>query len=214
MIDLEYTLDKNDFCYSLLSSYNHPNILIPIKGQILDVKINPNEILYQMRILYFYDDIYFLKNHLYNMLFYDRFNYAHKIKLPFPNSKSTVDLNSFLKQNKITVVNTHLMTFSNKTEMLDVFDKLNFYFINLSVYNLKVNLMRAPYRGAFKLISTRDFDDRFKRFLGDKLDENDMKLFLEEVTRTKSIFSETYKSNGIKRTRPDNKNLNKKDQVE
>lgn len=193
MIDIEYSLDKNEICYALLSSSNHPNILIPIKGKIIDLQINSDDIDYLIEILYFYDDIYFLNNYFYNMLFFDRFNYAHKVKLNLPNVNNVDELNSFIVKKKYNVVNNHLMTFNSKKEMFEIYNKLNYYFISLNVFNLKQYLTRKSYTGEFKFSGTNEFNDKIKLLFKDKLNESDLNIFLKDIEISKSIFNEPKK---------------------
>ena len=206
MIDYNYIYNKDEICYCLLSSYNHPNVLIPIKCLIIDVKFGYGEAEYLVRIERFYDDIYFLKTYLYNMLFYTKFNTAHKVKLNLPNLNGLDDINSFLVEGVLTVVVPHLMCFSTKQDMMEAFNKLNFYFVSLHTYNLKLALTRSAYNGEFKLSGTKDFNERFKRFMSDKISEDDLDDFLQDIERTKSIFSETYK---IKKRKFERKDLKK-----
>lgn len=201
MIDHNYIFNKDELCYCLLSSYNHPNILIPIKCLITDIKFGQDVVDYQVRIEHFYDEINFLKAYLYNMLFYTKFDNAHKVKLTIPVFNGIDEINKYLDTAIVTVIVPHLMCFSSKAEMMDVFNKLNYYFISLHTYNLKLALTRSSYKGEFKLDGSKDFNNRFTNFIGDKVDEKTLKVFLEDIDRTKSIFSETYKVNRKKYNR-------------
>ena len=52
---------KGETIYALLSSYSHPNILIPVKAIVKDVKYDEINPVYLIKVVKFYDNILFLK---------------------------------------------------------------------------------------------------------------------------------------------------------
>lgn len=159
--------DKNEIVYSLLSSYNEPNVLVPIKGIVKDIRFEHDAPNYLLKIERFYDNIYFIKSHVKDMHFYTNFN-NDKYKLTLGELKTKSALADHLDNKEITIVNHALMTFKSKAEMSDVFDKMNFYFILLNLFNLKHHLNRHFYKGDLKLSGDIEFFDRLKNFFGDK----------------------------------------------
>ena len=194
-------LDKNEICYSLLSSYNEPNVLIPVKGVIADIKYDYGEPNYLINLKKFYDSMTFLKSHVFNMFFYTAFNQTHKSRLNFSDIKNNDDLKTYLQINKINVVSHSLMTFKSKAEMSKIFNKLNEYFIYINFLSLKENLTRTLYKGDLKLRYKSDFFRRLKRFIGDRFPNNKGVTFeniVRDINLTKPINKLKYEK--IKRT--------------
>jgi hypothetical protein len=188
-------LDKNEVCYALLSSYNEPNILIPIRGLIKDIKFDYEEPNYLIRIDKFYDNLTFIKKYVFDMFFYTKFDLKHKTTLSFQGVNDHIDLSKHLEENDLTVVNHSLMTFSSKARMFEVFDKLQFYFISLNFLNLKENITRSSYRGFLKFNSQKEFFEKLESFIGDKFPTKDgieMKDFVRDIERTKPITALKY----------------------
>jgi len=65
---------KGEEIYVLLTSYSHPNILIPIKAVVKDVKYDDVNPQYIVKAIKFYDNIFFLKKYLFFMGFSNKFN--------------------------------------------------------------------------------------------------------------------------------------------
>ena len=80
---------KGEEIYALLTSHSHPNVLIPVKAVVKDVKYDDVNPLYQIKAVKFYDDIRFLKKYLFDMSFQNVFDKrARKFSLD-PNSLTT-----------------------------------------------------------------------------------------------------------------------------
>ena len=81
--------NKGQFVYCLLASHTNPNILLPVKGVILDSKWDPVNPLYQIRIIKLYDNMKFLKQHFFGMNFRHEFeNRARKMILKAEDFKT------------------------------------------------------------------------------------------------------------------------------
>ena len=55
---------KGDQIHALISTTQQPNLLIPVRATIYDVKFDDVNPQYQIRVKKFYDPIYFLKKNL------------------------------------------------------------------------------------------------------------------------------------------------------
>ena len=73
---------KGQTVYCLLSSFSRPNVLLPIKGLIVDTQWDPINPLYQVRIIKMYDNMKYLKSHFFEMNFKYEFNNRAR-KMPF-----------------------------------------------------------------------------------------------------------------------------------
>ena len=73
---------KGQHVYCLLSSPNRPNVLLPVKGLIVDTAWDPVNPLYKIKIIKMYDNIKFLKSYFFDMNFrYEFDNRAKKMPL-------------------------------------------------------------------------------------------------------------------------------------
>jgi len=133
----------------------------------------------------------FLKNYLYNMQFYDKFDLKYKVKLTIPNVDTIQELNNHFFNNNLIVVIHSLMTFNNEDEMFKYFDKLNDYFILLHLVNLKDSITRSPYKGKLKS-SNAKFADMLKQFIGDRYTDEEFKKLSFEIERTKPLHALKY----------------------
>ena len=86
---------KGQTVYCLLSSFSRPNVLLPIKGLIMDTQWDPINPQYQIRIIKMYDNMKYLKSNFFDMNFkYEFDNRARKMPLKnedFKNVKSLED---------------------------------------------------------------------------------------------------------------------------
>ena len=56
---------KGDQIHALISTTQQPNLLIPVRATIYDVKFDDVNPQYQIRVKKFYDQVYFLKKNLF-----------------------------------------------------------------------------------------------------------------------------------------------------
>jgi len=184
-------LNKNEICYCLLSSFNEPNILLPCRCIIKDIKIDYEQPVYLVKIDKLYDVIDFIKDYLYNMYFYNKFEQSHKIKLSLEQFDTTDKLNIHLFNNDYQVIVHSLMVFDTKVKMLETFDKLNTYFIKYHIFNLKNAITRKAYKGKLKM-SLTEFEMQFEKFVSDKINQKECEQLLYEVENTKPIGAMKY----------------------
>ena len=123
--------DKGQIVYCLLASHTNPNILLPIKGIIMDSKWDPVNPLYQIRIIKFYDNMKFLKKYFIDM------NFRHV----FENRDKMQYNEVFLKLKGFTAVG------DNKTK--DIFKLLkgekNFITYHETHKNYSANIDKLPF---------------------------------------------------------------------
>ena len=177
-------LDKEEIVYCLLYSYNDVNTLIPIKGQIKDIKFDHENPLYQIKLEQIYDNIFFIKKHIFNMRFYTKFDQRKALKIPFKNCDSIDSFNNQLIEKDIRVVMPSLMCFSKKKAMLATFDKLNYYLIMRHLESFRDSVIRTPYRGFLRMSSTIEFNERLEKFIGDMFEngkEKEIDVTLKDV---------------------------------
>ena len=85
--------NKGEYVQALISTTQQPNILIPVRGMIYDVKFDDVNPQYQIRIKKFYDTMYFLKKNMFGGRFIRDFEGGEtRINAKRTNYKNTDDL--------------------------------------------------------------------------------------------------------------------------
>lgn len=169
------TFKKGTIIYCFLSSYTMPNVLIPVKGVIIEVKwdrVNPQ---YRIKILKFYDTLKFLKTYFFDMKFKykwdDRPRHMIIDKNEFKNLKQ---LNSWFSANideRFYVIVESIMCTKTLLDLQKLFEKLQFYIISKNLKEIKEISTRSFLTGPLALDSVHEFDVRFKKGWSDKFEK-------------------------------------------
>jgi hypothetical protein len=164
--------NKGDYVHCLLSSHNHPDIFIPIKGIIKDTKWDPVNPLYRVKIIKFYDNINFLKKYFFDTNFKYKFDIRAK---PFPlkieNFKRVTDLEERLNEkdsDRFNVVVESVMCTKTHVELRELYDRVQFFIISRNYKEIRELCSRAFYKGSFSVDSISEFNKRFKIAWEDK----------------------------------------------
>jgi hypothetical protein len=169
---------KGEKVYSLLISHSHPNLLIPVKGIVKDVKydeINPE---YLIKIIKFYDSSDFLRLNFSKMSYVQRFNSKPR-RLKFAEDNPLKSHEDFFreingpKENKFMVVVDSIMTLQHKQDMFELFNKIEDHVIEKSLNAVMKHTCRTPYRGKYRIQTYGEFFIRLRRFIGDKISTDD-----------------------------------------
>lgn len=178
--------NKGDLIFCLLSSYNKPNVLIPVRCVIMDVKWDPINPKYQIKILDFFDTIPFLKRYFFDMNFAVTFDgKAKPLSLKRNEFTSTDSLKNRLNENdahRFYVVVDSIMCVKTKKDLQDLFQKVQFYLISKNFKEIRETTARNFFTGPFSVDSTREFDVKFKRMWGDNFkDKLDIDKYLDSL---------------------------------
>jgi hypothetical protein len=169
---------KGEKVYSLLISHSHPNILIPVKGIVKDVKydeVNPE---YLIKIIKFYDSSDFLRLNFSKMSYVQTFgSKPRKLKFSEDNPLKTHedffrDMNG-PKERKFMVVVDSIMTLQYRQDMEDLFNKIEDHVIEKTLRVIKQHSCRVSYRGKYRLATQGEFFLRLRKFIGDKITYDD-----------------------------------------
>ena len=169
---------KGEHVYSLLISHSHPNILIPVKGIVKDVKydeINPE---YLIKIVSFYDSPEFLRMYFSKMSYVQTFNEKPR-KLKWSDGNRLMTYDDFFKdingpkERKFMVIVDSIMTVKNREDMFDLFNKVEDHVIEKTLKILKHHITRTSYRSKYKIPTQSEFNIRLRRFIGDKIATDD-----------------------------------------
>lgn len=170
---------KGQDVYTLLISYSHPNILIPVKCTIKDVKMNEINPEYKIKIIKFYDSPDFLRMNFAKMSFVQTFGDRPR-KIKFSEDNPLLTYEDFFREirereNRFSFIVDSVMTFEHLNEMLSVFNKIEDHVIEKCIRTLKRHITRTHYTGKYKIPTYNEFHLRLRRFIGDKITEDDRK---------------------------------------
>ena len=173
---------KGEYVQALISTTQQPNVLIPVRGLIYDVKFDEINPQYQIRIKKFYDTMYFLKQNIFGGRFIRDFEGGEtRINAKRTNYKNT---DEFVEQlidgpnwKKYLIVVDSVFCTKTIDEQQKLFNSLQTFMIENKIKEIYEMSTRYPYRkakGEFVFESKGEFIASLKKFLGDKLpkDEN------------------------------------------
>jgi hypothetical protein len=166
--------NKGQYVYCLLSSYTKPNVLIPVKGIIIDTAWDPVNPLYKIKIIKLYDNIKFLKTYFFDMNFkYEFDNRARKMPIKREDFKTTQALEKRLNESdyeRFYVIVESVMCTKTKVNLQKLFERVQFYIISKNLKEIREISTRPFFKGSLSLDSTKEFDIRFKRGWADKFE--------------------------------------------
>jgi len=171
---------KGEEIYVLLTSYSHPNILIPIKAVVKDVKYDDVNPQYIVKAIKFYDNIFFLKEYLFFMGFSNKFNKRARL-FPLPgnvtNKEHLLELICESKnEEKYYFVVDSIMTKKWKGEMTLLFNKITNHLIEKRFRENREMMSRPFYSGTYRMTGEAEFNARLKKFVGDKIEATGISL--------------------------------------
>ena len=164
---------KGQTVYCLLSSFSRPNVLLPIKGLIVDTQWDPINPLYKIRIIKMYDNFF-------DMNFkYEFDNRARKMPLKqedFKNVKSLEDRFDESDRERLYVIVESVMCKKTKNDLQGLFEKVQFYIISKNLKEIRDISSRPFFKGSLSTDSSQEFDVRFKRGWEDKFKGRDINI--------------------------------------
>jgi hypothetical protein len=174
-------IDKRSICHAILYSSQDPETIIPIKGVVEDVHFNEDIPYYSIKLIKFYDNINFLKEALYDKPFLlKKGDKPKRFQIPKFNNVTSLE-NWFIDEcTHRFCVESNFVTRS-KTDMIDLYNKIEEYIIIKNLRRIKRSTMRSSYEGPLKIQSFVEFNERIKRAYGDKFKDGDIDEFLSYV---------------------------------
>jgi hypothetical protein len=173
-------LDKRSICHGFISSTSKPDVLIPFKGVIEDIQFHENFPRYSIKIIKFYDNIYFLKEFLGDGFYQQKFEGKPK-PITIPNTVKTVpDLESWIILSRFVVESNFVV--KTKNEMIEIFTKLQEYLIAKAYREIQQFSVRSLLESPLKMESKVELKARIKRMYGDKFKStDDLDSFLDFI---------------------------------
>jgi hypothetical protein len=173
-------LDKRSICHGFISSTSKPDVLIPFKGVIEDIQFHENFPRYSIKIIKFYDNVYFLKEFLGDGFYQQKFEGKPK-PVSIPNTIKTVpELEDWIGSCRF-VVETNFVV-KTKNEMMELFKKLQEYLIAKAYREIQQFSVRPLLESPLRLESKIELKARIKRMYGDKFKSiEDLDSFLDYI---------------------------------
>jgi hypothetical protein len=164
--------------HALLSSNVKPNILIPVKGIVKDIKYDDVNPQYLIKITKFYDTLKYLQRYFFNMRFQNSIGKKPRaLKLGDREYKDASELlkriNEADEKNFYVVVDSIMCT-KFKANMTDLFNKLQDHLIEIRLREIREMSLRAFYKGRYNIDSYGNFNIRLRKLIGDKIEADNI----------------------------------------
>lgn len=174
--------DRRSLCHVLIYSPSNPEVIFPVKAVIQDIHFDPNIPSYTVKIIKFYDNIIFLRNHFYNHSFLVKYKTKPK-KFNIPKKKTVAELETwFNEESNILFCVNSTMVFRTKIEMMEMFNKIQEYLIIKNLRAIRDSINRPAYNGELRIESKIEFNERLKRMFSDKFSTiEDFEKFTEYI---------------------------------
>lgn len=164
---------KNEKVHALITSTSEPNILIPAKVKIIDVKydnVNPE---YLIEVIKFYDNINFLKRYFLNMPFRQTFHYkSRNFIIDQKKIKTKLQLYNLIKERRLRIIIDSIMTVKYEGQMFSLFNKIQNHIIEKNLREIRDISTRPRYNGVYRIKTKEEFKKRTINFIGDKIKDN------------------------------------------
>jgi len=171
---------KGQIVYCLQASHSRPDILLPVKGLIIDTSWDPVNPLYKIKITKMYDNMGYLKKYFFDMNFkYEFDNRARKMPLKKEDFKTTKSLEDRFKekdQERFYVIVESVMCTKTRIDLQELFERVQFYIISKNLKEIRETSARPFFKGCLSLDSTKEFDVRFKKGWKDKFEKSDIDI--------------------------------------
>jgi len=165
---------KGEKIHALISTTQKPNVLFPVRAIIYDVKFDDINPQYQIKVLKFYDQIYFLKQNLFGGRFIRDFEgHDTKINLKRENYSKvkTLEDEVFGGQNwqKYMIVVDSVFCTRTRAEQEELFNNIQSFHIELKLKELYELVNRTVYsKGPYYFHTRGEYIKALEKFLGDR----------------------------------------------
>jgi len=175
--DLEL-LPIGSVCHAVLYAVDDPEILIPVKAIIESVDLSTNVLMpmYELRLIWLYDNILFLRQNFCERRFRIGSNPSKSPKIPAESTKNQQALADFLSKSKVRFKLEHWFVKKKRIDMEQLFVKLQRFIINRNFRRLATAMNRKPYGdngGEFYVENRSEFISRIRKGFIDRFDSDE-----------------------------------------
>ena len=165
---------KGEYVQALISTTQQPNVLIPVRALVYDVKFDDINPQYQIRIKKFYDNVYFLKKNMFGGRFIKDFE-GHDTRINLVREQFTtvkqIEDEVFNGPNwkKYLIVVDSVFCVKTKDQQTQLFNSLQDFMIQVKLKEIFDLSNRASYKdGQYYYQSKGEYEAALKKFLGDR----------------------------------------------
>jgi len=174
---------------ALLSLYPKPRILFPVKAIIMDVKYDEYNPKYLIKLTHFHDSFTFIKKNFIESEHHYRLSGTSKQSLPLTiinkvkakeitsNEMLLNEFNAYENQAKLYYVVDSVMCTKTLPSLIEIFNKLQDYYIEDSLSSIKTYALRVSYTGQYKMNTLHAFNLRLRKFIGDLVKNDTWEYF-------------------------------------
>jgi hypothetical protein len=160
--------------HALISTTQKPNVLFPVRAIIYDVKFDDINPQYQIKVIKFYDQIYFLKQNLFGGRFIKDFE-GHDTKINLKRehyskvSQLEEDVFSGPNWEKYKIIVDSVFCTQTRAEQEELFNKIQSFHIELKLKELYELTNRTVYsKGQYYFHTKGEYVKAIEKFLGDR----------------------------------------------
>ena len=167
---------KGEYCHALIASKANPNILFQVRGLIYDVKMDPYNPQYLIKIIRFYDDLNFIKRQFIGQRFASTLlGKDRKIDTKRESFQTREDFEKWIGNYKF--VADSVMCTKTLAESTKLYNTIESFLIEKSIRDIYDASTRVQYRsGKYHFKNQDEFKLAVKRFLKDKIEVDDAYL--------------------------------------
>lgn len=165
---------KGEYVHALISTTQNPNVLIPVRALIYDVKFDDVNPQYQIRIKRFYDQVYFLKANLFGGRFVKDFEGKDtKINLKRENYDTVEQIENDVfngeQWKSYLIVVDSVFCVKTRDEQITLFNNIQTFLIQQKLKEIYELTNRSTYsKGQFYFHTRGEYIKALEKFLGDK----------------------------------------------
>jgi len=163
-------IDKGSIAHALITPSNKPTYFIPVKVVIKDVKFDEYNPYYLVKIIKFYDNVYFLREHFMNNKFSNGFGKKPRHFYINQSEINTVEkLQNYIEKedSRFYVVVDSVHTTRYRNDMMTMFNRMQDFLIYRNIQELSEMTTRSSYKGDMRIDTRFEFFNRLKRMLSD-----------------------------------------------
>lgn len=164
---------KGEYCHALIASKANPNILFQVRGLIYDVKMDPYNPQYSIKIIKFYDDLNFIKRYFIDQRFQKDFlGHDRKISAKRTQFQTREDFEEWVSNYKFVV--DSVMCTKTLGESTKLYNTIESFLIEKSLRDIYDASTRVQYRtGKYHFKNQDEFKLAIKGFLKGKIEVTD-----------------------------------------
>lgn len=171
---------KGQTVWALLTSFTNPEVLIPVKGIIKEIKYHELNPEYQIQVIKFYDSVKFLKKNLVGMIVAHDFKKRPRRFNKQIDHITTIDaLNDFiaLPENEwhFNFIVESIMVTGSHTKTMNLYNRMQDFLIERKLRELREFSIRLGYKGKYKFSGAAEFHNKLQKMIGDKVEKQGIK---------------------------------------